>query len=86
MGGESFDMTTRLDALERDLKSMAEVVAAVADDTLRVCILLQELSQAGVFPPLPWTLATHAVELHHALLAQSRGEVPGNGGPYGPTN
>ncbi len=63
----------RLDELERNVHSVAEVVAGTADDTLRVCIAMEELSNAGAIPEIPWDLATAMVELHHARFAKDNG-------------
>lgn len=73
-------MIDRISDLEERIQGLHAVVAAVADDTLRVCVLLQELSNSGVLPVLPWRLATTIVELHHAQLASEQGEVPGTKG------
>lgn len=69
-------MIDRILDLEGRVKDLHKVVAATADDTLRVCILLQELSNSGVLPVLPWRLATAIVDLHHAQLAFESGEIP----------
>lgn len=55
----------RLEKIEEDLKVLATVVSATADDSLRVCLVLHELSQAGYLPDLPWDLGSKLVELHH---------------------
>jgi hypothetical protein len=65
----------RLSELERQHRSFARVLSAVADDTLRVCVLVEELSTSGHLPPLPWRLATAIVDLHHALLAKKNQET-----------
>ena len=76
MTDENFQfILSKLDEHERKIHNIAETVAAVADDTLRVCILLEELSNAGKIPSLPWPLATMLVEVHHAKNAKDRGDV-----------
>lgn len=69
----------RIDRLEADVKAIASVASAVADDTLRVCLLLQELESGGYLPNLPWDLATAMVELHHAWKAKEHGDRPADG-------
>jgi len=59
----------RLMVLERDLKTIAGVVSATADDTLRVCLVLQEMAEAGFLPELPWGLASTIVDLRYAQMA-----------------
>lgn len=59
----------RLFELERRTQSLVEVCAAVADDTLRMCFILDELHRVGKMPPMPWDVATALVELHHAISA-----------------
>lgn len=59
----------RLKEVEGQVQKLLEVCAAVADDTLRVCFVLDELTRAGQLPNLPWETATMLVELHHALQA-----------------
>ena len=66
----------RLTAVEGELLTLKTVVGATADDTLRACIVLEELASAGVIRPLPWRLATVIVELHHAQYAKNHNEVP----------
>jgi hypothetical protein len=56
----------RVEKLESDLKVVAQVVASVTDDTLRVCLVLQELSTGGYLPDLPWELGTALVDLQYA--------------------
>lgn len=65
----SEDMGDRLTEVERRVQNLVEVCAAVADDTLRMCFVLDELALAGHLPTLPWETATMLVELHHAMLA-----------------
>lgn len=69
----------RLSDLERKVDGLLEVCAAVADDTLRVCFVLDELSQEGKLPTLPWDVATALVELHHATQAAKSSLVDGSG-------
>lgn len=71
----------RIERLERDVKTIAEVVAAMADDTLRVCFVVQEMADAGYLPEPPWELSTAMVELQHARRAQQAGEIPRDGTP-----
>lgn len=71
-------MTTledRVKKLESDLKVVASVTAAVVDDNLRACLVLQELSKGGYLPDLPWDLATRLVDLHYAKQVQAHGGV-----------
>jgi len=71
-------MTTpeeRLTKLEADVKVVATVASAAVDDTLRVCLVIQELSDGGYLPELPWDLATALVDLQHAKQAQAHGTV-----------
>lgn len=76
------NLTDRLDSLENQISGIAQVCAAVADDMLRACFVLEELSSAGLLPsPLPWNLGTHLVELQHALQAQQNRETTENGEP-----
>lgn len=63
------DVEARFDEIERRIENLVEVCAAVADDTLRVCFVMDELTRAGQLPMLPWEVATMLVELHHAMLA-----------------
>lgn len=67
------DVRERLTDLEQKVSGVVEVCAAVADDTLRMCFVLDELQRAGQLPPLPWEVATMLVELHHAVQAQNNG-------------
>lgn len=72
----------RLTKLESDLKTIAQVVSAVTDDTLRVCLVLQELASGGYLPDLPWDLGSALVDLHYAKSAQTqKTETPANGQP-----
>lgn len=75
-------LSNRIDSLEEKLSGIAQVCAAVADDMLRACFVLEEMSNAGLLPnPLPWTLGTHLVELQHALQAKQNQETTENGEP-----
>lgn len=65
----SNDVEARLTEVERRVQNLVEVCAAVADDTLRMCFVLDELARANLLPSLPWEVATMLVELHHAMLA-----------------
>jgi len=56
----------RVTKIESDLKVIAQVVSSVTDDTLRVCLVLQELSTGGYLPDLPWELGTALVNLQYA--------------------
>jgi hypothetical protein len=67
------DIETRLAEVERKVQSLVEVCAAVADDTLRMCFVLDEMSRIGKLPPVPWDVATMMVELHHAQQAAKEG-------------
>jgi hypothetical protein len=75
-------MSTKVDQLEKRvaeleerLGHMAKVVSAVADDMLRACFMMEELSRAGLMPnPLPWELCSVMVELQHAMHAKQHGE------------
>jgi len=69
------DFESRLSEAERGIRSLVGVCSAVADDTLRVCFILDELSRAKVLPILPWGVATNLVELHHATQALKQGSV-----------
>jgi predicted AAA+ superfamily ATPase len=69
----------RLDETERRVENLVEVCGAIADDTLRVCFVLDELHRAGQIPVLPWDVATAMVELHHAIQAL-KGGMDGEGG------
>ena len=75
-------MTTeeRLDEIDRKIGSLVEVSSAIADDTLRVCFVLDELTRVEKLPPLPWDVATALVELHHATHAAKNGMEDGGGG------
>lgn len=64
----------KVEKLETDLKTIAQVVSAVTDDTLRVCLVLQELSHGGYLPELPWELGTALVDLQYVLRAQEEEE------------
>lgn len=73
------DMEARFAALEQRVQNLVEVCAAVADDTLRVCFVMDELTRAGQLPNLPWETATMLVELHHAMQAAKDGLTEGGG-------
>ncbi len=73
-------LESRLTEVERRVQNLVEVCSAVADDTLRVCFVLDELTRAGQLPNLPWNVATMLVELHHAMQAQKDGMTDGGGG------
>lgn len=72
-------LAEKLDGLTSQVETLAQTVAAVADDTLRACITLEEMATARRIPPAPWALATLLVELHHANLALTQGDVPDDG-------
>lgn len=69
----------RLNDLERRVTALTEVCAAVADDTLRVCFVFDEMARVGLLPALPWDVATGLVELHHAMQAAKEGLTDGAG-------
>jgi len=72
---EVTQLERRVDVLDERLHNMAKVVAAVADDMLRACFMMEELSRAGLMPhPLPWELCSVMVELQHAMNAKENGE------------
>lgn len=71
---------SRIAGLESQVQTMAMVVAATADDTLRTNLAIEELSMAGKIPPLPWNLATLLVEIHHAKLAKDNQDIPAEDG------
>jgi len=62
-------LESRLTEVERRVQNLVEVCSAVADDTLRMCFVLDELTRVGRLPTLPWDVATMLVELHHAMQA-----------------
>lgn len=68
------ELETRVTKIEADLKVIAKVVSAVTDDTLRVCLVLQELSIGGYLPELPWNLGTALVDLQYAKRSQQQGD------------
>ena len=75
-------LSDRVDYLDDKIVGIAQVCAAVADDMLRACFVMEEMSNAGLLPnPLPWNLGTRLVELQHALQAQSNRETTENGEP-----
>jgi hypothetical protein len=66
----------RVEKIESDLSVIAQVVSAVTDDTLRVCLVLQELASGGYLPELPWDLCTALVALQYEKRSlQNLGEV-----------
>lgn len=73
------DPLDRIEALERKVDGLTEVCAAVADDTLRVCFVFDEMARVGLLPTLPWEVATALVELHHAMQAEKASMVDGSG-------
>lgn len=73
------EVDSKLSGLDEQLQELKNVIAASADDTLRVCLLLEELVTVGAIPPIPWALGTEMVELHHAEYAKKAGEVAGSG-------
>jgi hypothetical protein len=77
----SDEILERLSEAERKTDNLVDVCAAVADDTLRMCFVLDELHRAGAIPELPWKTATVLVELHHAMLAANDGMEDGAGTP-----
>lgn len=79
MSTQMNDISEKLDGLTSQVGTLAQTVAAVADDTLRACIALEEMATARRIQTLPWALATLLVELHHANLARSQGDVPDDG-------
>lgn len=66
-------LEARVGKLEEDIKSIAQVLSATTDDTLRVCLVLQELSNGGYLPDLPWDLGSALVELQYARRAKEDG-------------
>lgn len=74
-------LNERLAEVERKVDNLVSVCSAVADDTLRMCFILDELNRAGVMPTLPWDLATILVELHHAMQAEKNGDNDLDGTP-----
>lgn len=73
------DESERLNELERKVAGLTEVCAAVADETLRVCFVFDEMARVGLLPTLPWNVATALVELHHAMQAAKEGLTDGTG-------
>ncbi len=71
----------KVEKLETDLKTIAQVVSAVTDDTLRVGLVLQQLSHGGYLPELPWDLGTALVDLQYVLRAQEEGTTTRDGKP-----
>lgn len=76
---DELERINRLNDLERKVASLQEVCAAVADDTLRVCFVFDEMARVGLLPALPWDVATGLVELHHAMQAAKEGLTDGAG-------
>lgn len=75
-------LAQEVDFLSEKVTGIAQVCAAVADDMLRACFVLDEMSNAGLIPsPLPWGLGTKLVELQHALQAQANRDQTENGDP-----
>jgi len=70
---DAHERNYRLDELERKVTTLTEVCGAVADDTLRVCFVFDEMARVGLLPALPWDVATALVELHHAMQAAKEG-------------
>lgn len=77
----SEEISERLVEIERKVTGLVEVCAAVADDILRVCFVLDEGRRAGSLPPLPWDIATALVEMHHAMRAANEGMKDEEGTP-----
>jgi hypothetical protein len=75
------EIEDRLNELDRKVLNLVDVCSAVADDTLRLCFIFDEMNRVGVLPPLPWELATSLVELHHAMQAEKAGDQDGCGVP-----
>jgi hypothetical protein len=75
------DFDTRLAEVERRVQNLVEVCGAVADDTLRMCFVLDEMHRAGMLPAMPWNVATLMVELHHAQQAEKNGDTDISGEP-----
>ena len=73
------EVSNRLAENERQVRSLVEVCAAVADDTLRMCLALDEMRRVGASPPVPWAVATALVDLHHAMQAQQNDLTASNG-------
>lgn len=71
----------RFDELDEKLNRVVEVCGAVADDTLRMYFVLDELNRAAQLPELPWEAATARVELHHAMRAAKEEKTDGEGVP-----
>lgn len=74
-------LATSLAETDRKVDNLVTVCSAVADDTLRMCFILDELNRVGVMPTLPWDLATVLVELHHAMQAEKNGDKDLDGTP-----
>lgn len=76
---DALERENRISELERKVTTLTEVCAAVADDTLRVCFVFDEMARVGLLPALPWDVATALVELHHAMQAAKEGLTDGSG-------
>ena len=72
-------LVEKMDRVTSQVGTLAQTLAAVADDTLRACIVLEEMAVARLIPSPPWALATLLVELHHASLALTQGDAPEDG-------
>jgi hypothetical protein len=75
------NLEARLAEVERKVDNLVSVCQAVADDTLRICFILDELYRVGAVPTPPWNVATAMVELHHAQQAQKSGDTDAGGMP-----
>jgi hypothetical protein len=67
------EVLDRLAEVERKVDSLVDVCSAVADDTLRMCLALDETAKALGLPGVPWDLATKMVDFHHAQRAAREG-------------
>lgn len=74
-------MVDRLGEVERKVDALVKVYAAIADDTLRVCFVIDEIYRVGRGEPLPWDIAAAQVELHHAQRAAAEGKQDEGGIP-----
>jgi hypothetical protein len=74
-------MDKRLREVERKVDTLVKVYSAIADDTLRVCFVIDEIHRVGRGEPLPWDIATAHVELHHAQRAAAEGKQDEGGVP-----
>lgn len=73
------EVRRRLDDLETTANTLSDVCGAVADDTLRLWFLLDEMSREGILPTLPLDVATGLVELQHAMRAAKDSKVDDDG-------